>query len=153
MTCCWPTKSSSVCGRSRCASGACRARSRPAVSSKRSDIDAQYARGVRDEVSHGRIAAVLEPIHRQLVDRLAPQQGERWLDLTHGSPTIATDAREHGADVMVFDGNPEYLPCDDGEFDAVASAFGFIWAPDHANVATELGRVSQPGARLGFTAW
>ena len=35
----------------------------------------------------------------------------------------------------------------------VASAFGFIFAADHANVAGELARVARPGGRLGFTAW
>jgi SAM-dependent methyltransferase len=50
-------------------------------------------------------------------------------------------------------GNVEYLPYEDGEFDVIASAFGFIFAADHANVAGELARVARPGARLGFTAW
>ena len=35
----------------------------------------------------------------------------------------------------------------------IASAFGFITAADHANVAGELSRVARTGARLGFTAW
>ena len=35
----------------------------------------------------------------------------------------------------------------------IASAFGFILAADHANVAGELARVAKRGARLGFTAW
>ncbi len=35
----------------------------------------------------------------------------------------------------------------------VSSNFGFIFSPDHANVAAELSRVPRPGGRLGFTAW
>ena len=35
----------------------------------------------------------------------------------------------------------------------LASKFGLVYAPDHANVAAELARVARPGARLGFTAW
>ena len=35
----------------------------------------------------------------------------------------------------------------------IVSNFGLIFAPDHANVAAELARVTGPGARLGFTAW
>src|SRR5262249_9445549 len=54
---------------------------------------------------------------------------------------------------QVDNGNVEYLPYDDGEFDVLASAFGFIVSTDHANVAGELARVAKPGARLGFTAW
>jgi len=106
-----------------------------------------------DEAAHDRIAGVLEPVHVQLVELLAPRAGERWLDLTHGHPTIGERATEAGADVMAFEGDPEYLPCDDEEFSVVSSAFGFIWAPDHANVAAELTRVTEPGGRLGFTAW
>jgi SAM-dependent methyltransferase len=55
---------------------------------------------------------------------------------------------------VTFDlGDVEYLPYDDASFDVLASAFGLIFAPDHANVASELARVSRPAARLGFTAW
>jgi SAM-dependent methyltransferase len=42
---------------------------------------------------------------------------------------------------------------EDACFDVVLSNFGLIFAPDHANVASELARVSCAGARLGFTAW
>ena len=38
-------------------------------------------------------------------------------------------------------------------FDVLVSNFGVIFAPDHANVASELARVTRPGGRLGFTAW
>ena len=58
------------------------------------------------------------------------------------------------ASAIRFDhGNVEYLPYEDGEFDVLASAFGFVFAADHANVAGELARVARRGARLGFTAW
>ena len=62
-------------------------------------------------------------------------------------------ASGEGLDVRFDVGNVEYLPYEDGEFDVIASAFGFILAADHANVAGELGRVAKRGARLGFTAW
>jgi SAM-dependent methyltransferase len=124
-----------------------------------------------------RLATVLEPIHDELVERLAPHPGERWLDLGTGTGPVALRAARAGADVTGFDssepmiqkaredaeqaglsirldvGNLEYLPYDDGEFDVVASDFGFIFASDHANVAGELARVIRSGGRLGFTAW
>ena len=50
-------------------------------------------------------------------------------------------------------GDPEYLPVRGRAFDVVSSNFGFIFSPDHANVAAELARVLSPGGRLGFTAW
>ncbi len=124
-----------------------------------------------------RLATVLEPIHDELVERLAPQPGERWLDLGSGTGATALRAARDGAAVTAIDasepmiekarsdaeeaglsvrfdvGSVEYLPYEDGEFDAIASNFGFIFSPDHANVAGELARVARPGARLGFTAW
>jgi SAM-dependent methyltransferase len=50
-------------------------------------------------------------------------------------------------------GDVEYLPYDDAGFDVLVSNFGVVFAPDHANVASELARVTRPGGRLGFTAW
>jgi SAM-dependent methyltransferase len=129
-----------------------------------------------DEVVE-RLATVLEPIHDELIERLAPQPGERWLDLGSGTGATALRAAREGAEVTALDvsepmverarsdaeeagltlrfdvGNVEYLPYDDGEFDVIASNFGFIFAADHANVAGELARVARSGARLGFTAW
>ncbi len=64
-----------------------------------------------------------------------------------------SDAEEAGLTLRFDVGNVEYLPYDDGEFDVIASNFGFIFAADHANVAGELARVARSGARLGFTAW
>jgi SAM-dependent methyltransferase len=92
-------------------------------------------REVGDEATYDRLAEVLSPVREQLLRRLLPQEGERFLDLNH------------------YDADPEYLPFDDGEFDVVLSAFAFIWSPDHTNVASELARVICPGGRLGFTAW
>ncbi len=124
-----------------------------------------------------RLASVLAPVERELVERLVPAAGERWLDLGAGSGPIALRAARAGAEVTAIDatapmldkaradaeaaglsisfdvGNVEYLPYDDASFDVLSSNFGFIFAPDHANVAAELARVARPGARLGFTAW
>ena len=126
---------------------------------------------------HERLGAVLEPVHEELVGKLSPVSGERWLDVGSGAGSVAIRAARAGADVTALDsaeplleqarenagaealsirfdhGNVEYLPYDDGEFDCVASAFGFIFAADHANVAGELARVVRRGGRLGFTAW
>ena len=92
-------------------------------------------REVGDQAIHERLAEVLAPVRTQLLARLSPDDGERLLDLN------------------TYEGNAEYLPFKDGEFDVVMSTFAFIWAPDHANVASELARVIPAGGRLGFTAW
>jgi len=115
--------------------------------------------------------------HDGLIERLAPVPGEHWLDLATGTGEIALRAAAAGARVTAIDvvppllekarraaeqarleitfdlGDVEYLPYEDSCFDVVASSFGLILAPDHANVAAELARVSCSGARLGFTAW
>ncbi len=129
------------------------------------------------EATYERLAALLEPVEEELVARLAPQPGEQLLDLATGTGAVALRAARVGAEVTAIDsteliaekvrrdadaeglaiatdvGNVEYLPYDDGSFDVLASNFGIVFAPDHANVAAELARVARPGARLGFTAW
>jgi SAM-dependent methyltransferase len=62
-------------------------------------------------------------------------------------------AEEENVAVSFDLGDVEYLPYDDACFDVLASTFGLVFAPDHANVASELARVSCTGGRLGFTAW
>jgi SAM-dependent methyltransferase len=130
-----------------------------------------------NEGMYERLATVLEPVHDELVERLEVRPGEAWLDVGTGTGAIALRAARGGATVAAIDssapmieqagdaasgegldvrwdvGNIEYLPYDDGEFDVIASAYGFILAADHANVAGELARVAKRGARLGFTAW
>src|SRR5262245_20224211 len=116
-------------------------------------------------------------MHVALVDRLAPQPGEQWLDLGCGTGDVAFHAARAGADVTGSDLSPtlietarqqaselgldltlevadcQALPYGDASYDVVSSSVGVIFAPDHARVAAELGRVCKPGGRLGITAW
>ena len=129
------------------------------------------------EATYDGLAALLEPIEQELVEKLVPQPSERWLDIATGTGATALRAARAGADVTAIDsselivakvradaedaglaidvdtGSAEYLPYEDASFDVLASNFGLVYAPDHANVAAELARVARPGARLGFTAW
>src|SRR5262249_18211962 len=76
------------------------------------------------------------------------------LDLAEPMIAKARAAAQKAGLKVRFDlGNVEHLPYDDASFDVVTSAFGFVFAPDHANVADELRRVMRSGGRLGFTAW
>jgi SAM-dependent methyltransferase len=127
--------------------------------------------------SYERIAARFAPVHDQLVALLGVAPGDRVLDLATGTGEVAFRVARAGATVTAIDlaapmiekarrraedeglevsfdlGDVEYLPYDDRSFDVLASAFGLVFAPDHANVASELARVSRPDGRLGFTAW
>jgi ubiquinone/menaquinone biosynthesis C-methylase UbiE len=127
--------------------------------------------------TYERLAARFAPVQDQLVEALRIAPGDRVLDLATGTGEVAVRAAARGAHVsgldiaepmlekarrrakeervqVVFElGDVEYLPYDDASFDVVVSNFGLVFAPDHANVAAELARVSAHGARLGFTAW
>jgi SAM-dependent methyltransferase len=127
--------------------------------------------------SYERIAARFAPVQDQLAAVIDPKRGERVLDLATGTGELAIRVARSGAAVTAIDiaepmlekarrraeeegvsvqfdlGDVEYLPYDDAAFDIVISNFGLIFAPDHANVAAELARVTCPGGRIGFTAW
>jgi SAM-dependent methyltransferase len=127
--------------------------------------------------AYERLAARLTPVHERLVELLAVKPGERVLDLATGTGAVAIRAALVGGDVTGLDiaepmlakarpaaesagvdiqfdlGDVEHLPYEDASFDVVASAFGLVFAPDHANVAEELRRVTEVGGRIGFTSW
>jgi ubiquinone/menaquinone biosynthesis C-methylase UbiE len=127
--------------------------------------------------TYERLAARFAPVQDQLVNLLRIAPGERVLDLATGTGEVAVRVAKLGATVtgvdvtepmlakareraqeerveVAFDhGDVEYLPYEDACFDVLVSNFGLVFAPDHANVASELARVACPGGRLGFTAW
>jgi ubiquinone/menaquinone biosynthesis C-methylase UbiE len=127
--------------------------------------------------SYERLAETYAPIHDRVVEALAIEPGARVLDVACGTGGVALRAAGAGADVVGIDisadqlakalraaeavglasrfdeGDCQELPYADAEFDAVASAFGAIFAADHERTAAELARVCRPGGRLAMTAW
>jgi SAM-dependent methyltransferase len=127
--------------------------------------------------SYERIAETFTAIHDRVVEALAIAPGSRLLDVACGTGGVALRAARAGADVVGIDisadqlakarraaeaeglairfeeGDCQELPYGDAEFDAVASAFGAIFAPDHRRAAAELARVCRPGGHLALTAW
>lgn len=123
------------------------------------------------------VAEALSDLHDDLIERLRPQRGERWLDLATGTGAVAVRASRAGANVTALDlapplietarrlaaeeglsirfevGDCESLPYGNASFDVVSSAVGVIFAPDHHAVAAELGRVCRSGGRLGLVTW
>jgi SAM-dependent methyltransferase len=127
--------------------------------------------------SYERIAETFAPIHDRVVAELDIQPGTRILDVACGTGGVALRAARAGADVVGIDISPDQLakareaasiaglaieldegdcqelPYANAEFDAVASVFGAIFAPNHDRAAAELARVCRTAGRLVLTAW
>jgi ubiquinone/menaquinone biosynthesis C-methylase UbiE len=110
----------------------------------------------------------------ELVAACGISAGDRVLDVATGSGNTALRAAARGANVVASDLTPanfaagrdearslgveiewveadaESLPFEDGEFDAVTSSVGAMWAPDHQAVADEMLRVCRPGGTIGM---
>jgi len=124
-----------------------------------------------------RITETLTDIHELVVERLAPQPGDRWLDLACGTGAVSELAAAAGAEVTGVDlapvlidtakerarelrldidytvGDAERLELPDGGFEKVSSTLGVMFAPDHEAVARELARVTRPGGRIALASW
>jgi SAM-dependent methyltransferase len=124
-----------------------------------------------------RITETIADIHEVVVGRLAPESGDRWLDLACGTGAIAEHAAAAGARVTGLDlspvlidtangraaelgleieyvvGDVERLALPDASFDKVSSTCGIMFAPDHEAAARELARVTAPGGRIALANW
>jgi SAM-dependent methyltransferase len=124
-----------------------------------------------------RITETIIDIHDIVLERLAPQDGDRFLDLACGTGAVAERAAAVGADVTGIDlapalietareraeslglainyevGDAENLDVPDASFDKLASTCGIMFAPDHEAVAGELARVTKPGGRIALANW
>jgi SAM-dependent methyltransferase len=124
----------------------------------------EVSRGIADSIEH----AVL---------RLSPQSGERILDLAtgtgwtsrlvarRGAKVVAVDlgedliraaqrrAQAEGLDIEYRVADAERLPFADGEFDAVVSTCGIMFASRPEAAAAELARVTRKQGRIALTTW
>jgi ubiquinone/menaquinone biosynthesis C-methylase UbiE len=124
----------------------------------------QISRGIADAIEH-------------CVMRLNPQPGERILDVSTGTgwttrvvarrgaavigADIATElldaarskADEEGLPIHYQVGDAENLPFETGEFDAVVSTFGVMFASQPEAAAAELARVCRKGGRIALATW
>lgn len=120
---------------------------------------------------------VMAPLGPILVQNSGIGPGHRVLDVAAGSGNISIPAATTGAAVVSSDLTPELLgraqkraaeagvtlawreanaedlPFADGEFDAVLSAIGVMFAPHHQRAADELVRVCRPGGTIGLISW
>ena len=126
---------------------------------------------------YARIAQLILPVSRALVDACAISAGQEVLDVAAGSGNLAVLAGEEGASVVASDFAPaqielgrartaaegldvewvladaEELPFEDDRFDCAASVFGAMFAPRPERVAQELFRVVKPGGTVGMANW
>jgi len=124
----------------------------------------QISRGIADSIEH-------------CVLRLAPQRGERILDLATGTGWTSRRVARQGANVIGVDiaadllaearerakaeglnieyriGDAEKLPFADGDFDAVVSTCGVMFASRPEAAAAEIARVTRRSGRVSLTAW
>lgn len=83
----------------------------------------------------------------------------RWADIT--STDYVDDLLERGRKRAAADGlkptfkiaDAEDLPFADGSFDAVASTFGVMFAPNQEQAAAEMMRVVRKGGKIGLANW
>lgn len=64
-----------------------------------------------------------------------------------------TRAAAEGLEIKFEEGDAEALPYKDGQFDAVTSMFGAMFAPRPELVAAELTRVCRPGGIIAMANW
>ncbi len=134
-------------------------------------------RTVWSKGDYPRIAEIIRPAARALVDGCAISAGQEVLDVAAGNGNVAVLAAEEGALVVASDLTPrmvehgrarseeegveiewveadaESLPFADGSFDCVTSCFGAMFAPRPEVVASELFRVVRPGGTVGMANW
>jgi SAM-dependent methyltransferase len=123
------------------------------------------------------IGTTLQIVGEQLAEACDLRWDERVLDVAAGNANATLAAARRGAHVTSTDyvaalldrgaeraraerldvrfeaADAAALPYDDESFDAVVSTFGVMFAPDHAQAASELARVCRPGGRIGLANW
>jgi SAM-dependent methyltransferase len=126
---------------------------------------------------YGAVAAIIHSTAENLVQAADLSAGWRVVDVATGTGNAAIAAARclctvTGVDyvpelmdrgraraaaehlpVDFVEGDAEALPCRDGEWDAVLSVFGVMFAPNQEQTAAELTRVCRPGGTIALANW
>jgi SAM-dependent methyltransferase len=131
---------------------------------------ATWGSGGRD---YDRVSEGVADALTHLVNRIGPQEGERFLDVATGTGWTARLLSSRGAIVTGVDigagvieaaitlasdidfrvADAEALPFEEGIFDAVTSTFGVMFVAQPEVAAREMARVCKRGGRLGLLTW
>jgi len=150
-----------------------------AVSSPQPDLKTIKARqkATWESGDFGEVAKTIMNVAEEFMARLPLRPGMRVLDVACGSGNLAVLAARRGCTtngvdiaanliaqararaaaeglgIEFIEGDAEALPYGDGEFDAVVSMFGAMFAPRPEVVAAELLRVTKPGGFVAMANW
>ncbi len=124
-----------------------------------------------------RVGNTLQTIAERLVEATGVRAGQQVLDVAcgQGNAAIASARRfaeatgvDYAANLLVqgrerakaehvpvtfTEGDAEQLPFPDRSFDATLSTVGVMFAPNQAQAAAELIRVTRPGGTIGLASW
>ena len=123
--------------------------------------------------AYDRVSETIADALNHVVARIAPQKGEKCLDVATGTGWTARRLKSREASVTGVDigagvieaaktlapdidfrvGDAEELAFPDGQFDVVTSTFGVMFVARPEDAARELARVCRKGGRLGITTW
>jgi ubiquinone/menaquinone biosynthesis C-methylase UbiE len=127
--------------------------------------------------NYARIGTTLQVVGEELAEAMDLSPGVRVLDIAAGNgnaslafarrwcDVTSTDfveslleqgkarAEAEALDIVFKVADAEWLPFEDGAFDAVVSTFGAMFTPNQQATATEMLRVCRSGGRIGLANW
>ena len=123
--------------------------------------------------AYDKVSETIADVLDRVVARVAPEPGEKCLDVATGTGWTARLLKARGADVTGVDigvgvieaakklapdidfrvGDAEELDFPDSGFDVVTSTFGVMFVARPEDAARELARVCRKGGRLGLCTW
>jgi SAM-dependent methyltransferase len=124
----------------------------------------KISRGIADSIDHAVLRLCPQPSEHVLdlatgtgwASRLVARCGARVVGVDLGDKLIRAAqerAQAEGLDIDYRVADAESLPFEDGEFDAVVSTCGIMFASHPEPAASELARVTRNGGRIALTTW